>query len=149
MKYVAFIMFMAVMACQPTSNSCCSHSSDEPCCDALTGSWMMTDLLVMNSYTGDTVWNQNYDQYKMFAHGSVMWCSEMAPDSTEWFGYGTYSISGDTLTENMVLGSTEFMKFMDDSGASFNHSVTIESNSYTQVSTMDSLVRTEVYERVK
>lgn len=42
---------------------------------------------------------------KVFTDTKVMWCRFIPSDSTDWFGYGTYTIKDNILTEVLDYGS--------------------------------------------
>ena len=148
MKKIPLLLLVALFGCQPQTTENTSPMEDSGH-DALTGAWKMTSLVVMHSETGDTLWAGTRKQYKLYVDGSVMWAYEAEPDSTEWFGYGTYTIDGDTLRETMLTGSQAFRKEMESMGNRFSHALGFSDGMYTQAEQADTIIRREVYERVE
>ena len=106
---------------------------------------MTNHLIITNE--GDTIKDQRR-QYKMYVDGSVMWGFEAAPDSTEWFGYGTYFIEGDSLYETMTSGSYAFRQAIRGQNNFFRIGITVNENNYSQVIKGEDETSYEAYERV-
>ena len=142
-----FCIAVSLFACQPPAADCPEDTSK----DALTGTWSMTALLASKTATGDTLWYGERTQYKMYANGAVMWMAESPMDSTEWYGYGTYSIDGDSLREVMLSGSSAFRKELEERGSNaFSHGLTVSEDAYSQtLQGNDSVTVREDYARVK
>jgi hypothetical protein len=56
---------------------------------------------VVDSFTND----QSYHQIKMFTKNKIMWTRHLALDSSDWFGYGSYKLNGNNLSEILDYGS--------------------------------------------
>ena len=73
----------------------------------LEGNWEMTgyynyrDNKIIDSFKT----NDGFRQVKMYNDNKVMWSKLMPSDSSEWFGYGSYTKSNDTLIEILDFGS--------------------------------------------
>lgn len=82
------------------------EEQDNP--NSLKGTWELTgfynykDNVVVDSFE----MNPEFRQLKMYSDTKVMWCKHRPADSSEWFGYGTYSYDGERLTEVLDFGST-------------------------------------------
>jgi len=76
------------------------------------GVWKLTDHFVVTEF-GDTVWVfPESAQYKIYLDGHVMWNGEPDQDSIEWYGFGTYDLSGDTLVERLSIMSYSMQEAM-------------------------------------
>ena len=147
MKYPALILLLIfVISCQPASESQVAEVPTDANRDALTGAWRMTNFLRITN-EGDTI-DDNRVQYKMYVDGSVMWGFEAPEKYTEWFGYGTYYIDGDTLYETMTSGSWAFRQAIAQESNFFEIGIDINDDSYTQVIVSDEHTTYETYERV-
>lgn len=96
---------------------------------------------------GDSI-TDDRTQYKMYVDGSVMWGFEAAPDSTEWFGYGTYFIEGDSLFETMVSGSWAFREAIGGQNNFFRIGIDVRGDTYTQIIKDAGSTSYETYQRV-
>lgn len=146
MKNPAIFFIMLMMACQPKSPVLQETGAEEQRRDKLTGAWKMTNHMMI-SHEGDTSTDQR-QQYKMYVDGSVMWGFEAAPDSTEWFGYGTYFIEGDSLYETMTSGSWAFRQAIQGQHNFFRIGITVNENTYSQIIKDEDGISYESYERV-
>ena len=106
----------------------------------------MTDYLLVTQ-DGDSI-TDDRTQYKMYVDGSVMWGFEAAPDSTEWFGYGTYFIEGDSLYETMMSGSWAFRKSIQGQNNFFRIGIDLQEDTYRQVIQGEESTSYETYVRV-
>jgi hypothetical protein len=74
---------------------------------SLIGTW---ELIGFYNYNNNEVidsfnTSDDYRQVKMFTSSKVMWSKSVPKDSTEWFGYGTYNLNDNTLSEVLDYGS--------------------------------------------
>ena len=106
----------------------------------------MTNYLSVTN-DGDSITDDRL-QYKVYIDGSVMWGFEAAPDSTEWFGYGSYFIEGDSLFETMASGSYAFRQAIQGQNNFFRIALTVSDDMYTQVISGSDATVYESYERV-
>lgn len=145
MKNLLYLLLFICLSCQTTSPASqeVSVGADR---DALSGAWRMTNYLRV-THRGDTITDER-SQYKMYIDGSVMWGFEAAPDSTEWFGYGSYFMEGDSLFESMISGSFAFREAIQGQNNFFRIGLTIDDNAYTQVIKDSEATVYESYERV-
>ncbi|WP_298533235.1 hypothetical protein [uncultured Algibacter sp.] len=69
---------------------------------------------------------------KIYTDSKVMWCRNVASDSTEWFGYGTYNIHDDLLSETLEYGSKTMTAFISQN-PEFVFKFTISKDKYSQI----------------
>lgn len=145
MKTLPYFFLAILLSCQsPTPAS--QEVSVGGKRDLLTGAWRMTNYLRITT-DGDSV-TDSRSQYKMYVDGSVMWGFEAAPDSTEWFGYGSYFIEGDSLFESMTSGSFAFRQAIQGQNNFFRIALTVSENNYTQIISEPEATVYESYVRV-
>jgi hypothetical protein len=98
----------------------------------------------------DTTYN-NLPQLKIFTGDYMMYANINSPDSLSGFGIGSYTISGDTVTEKVIYNAFDSSK--SDSVASFTLLITKTPKGYSQqISAMSTqngpIDLTEEYEAV-
>ncbi|MHA7057350.1 hypothetical protein ACWGOQ_0009045 [Aquimarina sp. M1] len=100
----------------------------------LEGVWdLQYQLLYDNNQVSDTIFNINgYRQVKMYSKGKVMWTRFDPVDNNEWFGYGTYSVNGNILEEQLEYASGPMMKIVDTTQV-FKFELLMDKNSYQQI----------------
>ncbi len=82
---------------------------------SLIGSWERTSFY---NYDSDGTINDSFASskenrhIKIFTPSKVMWCRNIEADSSEWFGYGSYTLSDSILTEVLEYGSVEMSKYI-------------------------------------
>lgn len=76
----------------------------------LVGFYNYIDNKVVDSF--DT--NTGYRQVKIYTPTKVMWSKHVPSDSTEWFGYGSYSINDRHLSETLEYGSEMMSKIIQE-----------------------------------
>ncbi|WP_421765039.1 hypothetical protein [Ekhidna sp.] len=149
MKYSVSLFVLAVIMtnCQPKSPAEQLTGVEEQLRDKLTGAWRMTDYMTINN-EGDTSTDERV-QYKMYVDGSVMWGFESPEEYTEWFGYGTYYIEGDTLYETMLSGSWAFRQAISNEGNFFRIAIDVTDSTYTQIIMGEEETTYESYARIE
>lgn len=119
---------------------------------ALVGTW---ELISFYMYDGtnviDTVpTTDGYRQIKMYNEkGNIMWTRYVPKDSVEWFGYGTYTATENTLTETLEYGSASMMKIIDTLRV-FQFELQIQDSTFSQI-TLDeegNRISSENYKRL-
>jgi hypothetical protein len=101
---------------------------------SLKGSWELKgfynyqDNKVVDSFSNNTISRQ----IKMFSDTKVMWCKLRPIDSTEFFGYGTYTYEDGKLTEILDFGSY-FMNEVIAEQKEFNFQLEIYSDRFEQI----------------
>lgn len=73
-----------------------------------------------------------YRQVKMYYKGNIMW-SRTTGDSVGRFGYGTYTINNDELTEVIEYGDIEMMRALDTL-TQFTFELKLSKKNYSQIS---------------
>lgn len=149
MKYSAYLIALVMMLanCQQKTPETQRTGTQEKVRDELTGAWRMTDYMTVSS-DGDTTTDERV-QYKMYVDGSVMWGFESPGEYTEWFGYGTYNIEGDTLYETMLSGSWAFRQVISKNGNFFRIGINVTDSTYTQVIKGENETAYESYVRIE
>ncbi|WP_291870470.1 hypothetical protein [Maribacter sp.] len=127
---LVFLMLILVSATNITSSK--SHASP-----SMEGTW---ELVNRYNYDGinvsDTLLNINgYRQVKIYSKNTVMWTRYAPDDPKEWYGYGTYTSTDNSLSEKLEYGSKAMMKVLD-TVQTFKFELHLEDNFYSQI-TMD------------
>lgn len=94
----------------------------------LTGYYNYKDNQIIDSFNT----NEGYRQIKMYTPTKVMWSKEVPADSTEWYGYGTYSISDSRLTEVLEYGSASMKKIIENK-KEFVFELILKERTYIQI----------------
>ncbi|GGI57184.1 hypothetical protein [Winogradskyella haliclonae] len=119
---------------------------------SIEGNWEMVgfynykDNVLMDSFKT----NMGYRQVKMFNKNKVMWSKLVPTDSIEWFGYGSYTATDSTLTEQMEYGSSVMNKVIAEQ-QEFNYRLVLTQNTFSQIQ-MDeegNMVYSENYKRIR
>ena len=69
---------------------------------------------------------------KQYSPTKVMWCRNVAADSTEWFGYGSYTANDTLLTEVLDYGSKAMNKFIEQN-PTFEFKLILEKDKFSQI----------------
>ncbi len=98
------------------------------------GTW---ELVSRHNYDGaeiiDTIpTSEGYRQIKMFYNGKVMWTRYVPADSIEWFGYGSYTTTEETLTEKLEYMSASMLKIANDAML-WEMELQLGDSTYTQI----------------
>lgn len=106
-------------------------SLDQP---KLKGTWELIgfynyqDNVVVDSFSNNTISRQ----IKMYSDTKVMWCKLRPTDSTEFFGFGSYSYQDGILKENLDFGST-FMNDVIAENKEFSFQLQLSPNHFEQI----------------
>ena len=101
---------------------------------SLNGSWELKGFynyqnnIIVDSFSNNTISRQ----IKMFSDTKVMWCKLRPADSTEFFGYGSYSYDNGVLTEVLEFGSS-FMNDVIEEQKEFNFQLQIHPDRFEQI----------------
>ena len=76
--------------------------------------------------------SEGYRQVKMYTASKVMWSKHVPTDSTEWFGYGSYTLDDNTLTEVLDYGSEMMSKIIQEK-KEFIYEVNLSENRFSQI----------------
>ncbi|BAO74344.1 hypothetical protein [Winogradskyella sp. PG-2] len=94
----------------------------------LVGFYNYKDNIVVDSFkTSD-----KSRQLKMYTDTKVMWSKHKPADSSEWFGYGTYSYKDDMLTEILEFGSAVMDQVIAEK-KEFTFELTLSPNKFQQI----------------
>ncbi|MEO9475645.1 MAG: hypothetical protein ABJG41_08920 [Cyclobacteriaceae bacterium] len=79
---------------------------------SIEGIWELVDF---DFYEDDVIVSsaplaEGYVQHKIFIDGHVMWSRQVPNGESEWYGFGSYEIKGDTLIERLEYGSHALKK---------------------------------------
>ncbi|MEO9511532.1 MAG: hypothetical protein ABJN84_08775 [Flavobacteriaceae bacterium] len=118
---------------------------------SIEGAW---ELQSFYSYDGqdvsDTIEKSDgYRQVKMYSKGKIMWTRYVPDDPHGRFGYGSYKISPNSLTEVIEYGDDDMMKALDTM-RNFTFELILNDNSFSQITLDEEGHRTssENYERI-
>ncbi|WP_224491046.1 hypothetical protein [Robertkochia flava] len=121
------VVVLVLFAAKPFQNDASSQLS-------LEGTWEQIDQY---TYDGEKVVDtikatEGYRQIKMFYNGKVMWTRFVPQDSVEWFGYGSYIATDDSLKETLEYGSASMMQIIDTVRV-FQFKLILKDNWYSQI----------------
>lgn len=93
--------------------------------------------------------SEGYRQIKMYYDGKVMWTRYVPTDSVEWFGYGTYEVNDNTLTERLEYMSASMRKIAPDH-MEWNMELDLKANTFSQIFTDEdgNRINSENYKRI-
>lgn len=140
MKTNAFFTLMLLVifsACNNSNSKTNTEATEEKKDDkpSIIGVWERTsfynygeDGLVTDSFAS----NEANRHIKIFTPSKVMWCRNIASDSTEWFGYGKYKLTDSLLTETLQYGSVEMSKYIQQN-PDFVFHYELDEDSYSQI----------------
>jgi len=119
---------------------------------SIEGTWELQSFYNYDDgvHVSDTIITADgYRQVKMYYNGKVMWSRYAPKDSLEWFGYGTYRITSDSLVETLEYASSTMMRAMDTLRV-FKFELKLTDYSYSQISFDEEGNRTfsENYKRI-
>ena len=101
---------------------------------SLEGTW---ELESFHNYADENIQDTvklvpGYRQVKMYYHGRVMWSRTDPNDTIGRFGYGSYRITADELTEVIEFGDHYMMEALDTI-RQFTFELKVEGNTYSQI----------------
>lgn len=102
---------------------------------SIEGTW---ELVSFYNYSdgvniADTVpTTDGYRQIKMYYNGKVMWTRYVPDDSVEWFGYGSYEVEENRLTERLEYMSASMRKIAN-ANMEWNMELHLKNNSFSQI----------------
>lgn len=142
---LVFLMLLLVSATGTTDKETLLHPSIE-------GTW---ELVNFYNYTdgvnvSDTVpATKGYRQIKMYYDGKVMWTRYVPDDSVEWFGYGSYEVNDNVLTERLEYMSASMRKIATEN-MEWNMELDLHANRFTQIFVDDegNRINSENYKRI-
>lgn len=97
-----FLLFPLCIACNQKSDEGVLNEKN-PDVDPIEGVWKLTNQYWVKD--GDTLLlgpDEIPIKQKIYLDGYMIWTNEASYDSLEWHGFGTYSLSNNTLNEKLV-----------------------------------------------
>ncbi len=88
---IVFSVFLLCSACNQTTESV---DPVEGVWERSVRYWVLDDDTIYADPTPGS-------QHKIYYDGYVMWTADPAPDSSEWYGYGTYQLNNNILVEKL------------------------------------------------
>ncbi|MBT2161183.1 hypothetical protein [Zobellia barbeyronii] len=125
---LALLMLLLISATGTTSVENELHPSIE-------GTWELTSRY---NYDGENVTDtltpvKGYSQIKMFYNGKVMWTRYTPNKEVEWFGYGSYAATDNTLVEKLEYMSASMRKIANED-MQWSMELQLDNNTFTQIS---------------
>ena len=101
---------------------------------SLEGTWELIGFYNYNNNVIKDSFNtsEGYRQVKMYTSSKVMWSKHVPTDSTEWFGYGSYNLNDNTLTEVLDYGSEMMSKIIQEK-KEFIYEIDLTENTFSQI----------------
>ncbi len=135
-SFITLFAFVFFVSCKNDSNTNLkdSETDNKEMNMTLEGTWELVgfynyvDNKVVDSFTT----NEGYRQVKMYTPTKVMWSKHVPTDSTEWFGYGSYSVKGNYLTEILDYGSEMMSKIIQER-KEFVYELNLNTNRFSQI----------------
>jgi len=142
---LVFLMLLLISASEMASSKPALHPSIE-------GTW---ELVSHYNYTdgvnvSDTVLAvDGYRQIKMFYNGKVMWTRYVPNDSVEWFGYGSYEVNENELSEKLEYMSASMRKIAN-ADMVWRMELQLQNNKFSQIFTDEegNRINSENYKRI-
>ncbi|RIA09128.1 hypothetical protein OE09_0957 [Flavobacteriaceae bacterium MAR_2010_72] len=130
--YILCITLVCLSSCKEKETNKTLKESDTM--HKLDGAW---ELVSFYNYADNKVSDsfniaEGYRQVKIYTPTKVMWSKNVPTDSTEWFGYGSYKIEGDSLIEILDYGS-EMMRQIIEERKAFVFELHLKENSFRQI----------------
>ncbi|CAM4225064.1 hypothetical protein [Zobellia nedashkovskayae] len=102
---------------------------------SIEGTWELTSRY---NYDGENVTDtltpvKGYSQIKMFYNGKVMWTRYTPNKEVEWFGYGSYEATDNTLVEKLEYMSASMRKIANED-MQWSMELQLDNNTFTQIS---------------
>lgn len=112
MKNLSILLIIFLLFSCQDNNTSTKKTMNEVKKPSIEGTW---DLIMRYNYDGNKVVDsftsdQSYHQIKMFSKNKIMWTRHLTADSSDWFGYGSYKLDGNILSEKLDYGSKTMQK---------------------------------------
>ena len=118
--FAALLLAAIVMAC---------NSPEKKETVTMTGAFKMLSQNVKSDSTDTTY--ASLQQMKIFTGDHMMYANVNSPDSISSFGIGSYTASGDTITENVIYSASDSTS--DDTARSFTLLIEKTAKGYKQI----------------
>ncbi len=133
---LVLLMLLFVSATEFTSSKPEANNSIE-------GTW---ELQSFYSYDGQDITDtikksEGYRQVKMYSKGKIMWTRYVPDDPNGRFGYGSYRITENSLTETIEYGDDNMMKALDTM-RNFTFELKLKEDTFSQITLDDEGNRT-------
>jgi hypothetical protein len=108
--------------------------TNETTIQSLEGAWELVSFYnyIDNKVTDSFSTREGYRQVKIYTPTKVMWSKHVPSDSTEWFGYGSYSIEDNKLREVLDYGSEMMSKIIQER-KEFMYELDLGDNTFSQI----------------
>ncbi|SIS63237.1 hypothetical protein SAMN05421766_10330 [Zobellia uliginosa] len=125
---LALMMLLLISATKNPNNVPELHPTIE-------GTW---ELVSRYNYDGENVTDtltpeKGYHQIKMFYNGKIMWTRYTPNKTVEWFGYGSYEATDNSLVEKLEYMSASMRKIANPDMV-WRMELQLKNNTYTQIS---------------
>ena len=136
--FALIFAFLLMISCNSRSSDTTNDMTEEPETvkehNGLEGAW---ELVGFYNYKDNVVTDsfntaEGYRQVKIYTSTKVMWSKDVPTDSTEWFGYGTYKLEDNTLTEVLDYGSEMMSKIIQER-KEFIYEINLSKDSFSQI----------------
>ncbi|MEM6514996.1 MAG: hypothetical protein AAF688_02345 [Bacteroidota bacterium] len=127
-------MSLFLFSCQERTEDKIASDSTTENKVTLEGAWELigyynyADNMVTDSFAS----NKGQRQIKMYTASKVMWSKSFPLDSAEWFGYGSYKLDGEELTEVLDYGSEVMNRIMKER-KEFVYKAVITDKTFSQI----------------
>ncbi|WP_460219527.1 hypothetical protein [Psychroserpens sp. MEBiC05023] len=151
-----FLIMLLIFSCKQNAEPEITNSVIEvenvPNINPLEGAW---ELIGYYNYLDNKVidsfqTSEGYRQVKMYTSSKVMWSKYIPTDSSEWFGYGSYTVNGNELIEVLEYGSEMMSKIIEEK-KEFKHELIINRDTFSQIEIDDdgNRIYAENYRRIE
>ncbi len=147
-KVLLLTLFGVLAACTSISGPDTADTENEPVKDPLEGTWKMSAFHALDAETGDTIFTEQRNQYKMYADNHVIWINSFEADSTDMYGVGTYEVKADTLYEHIKASAFPIRDFYAKN-SDFAIHIEYTDSTYTQYIPDSTMVIIEMYKRLE
>ena len=146
-KVLLLALAGAFVACTPMTSDPDAKEENLPN-DPLEGTWKMSAFYAVDVESGDTIFAEQRNQYKMYADNHVVWINSFEADSTDLYGMGTYKVKADTLYERIMASAFPVRDFYAEN-SDFAIHIEYTDSTYTQYIPDSSMVIIEMYRRLE
>lgn len=135
-KFPFFLLtiFICFIGCKNENKQTQTNSEEEVSKLSLLGTWERISYYnYLDGKVSDTfVTTESNRHIKMYTQKKVMWCRNISADSTEWFGFGSYTTNDTLLTEVLDYGSKAMNEFIEKN-PKFVFKYQLEKDKFSQI----------------